>query len=348
MKQPWLLLLIVIIGALTPQFAKAQLGGTQVYQFMELPQSARVAALGGSYNTIRDDDITLAAQNPSLLNKSMDQHLSFSVVDYLKDIMYGYATYGKHFKGVGTFQAGIQYVNYGDFTRADRFGNITGSFNAGEYNLKVGGARPLGDFSIGATVNLIYSSLETYTSFGTALDVGISYHDEDNLINTALVFKNAGFQIKPYTSNNSEPLPLNIELGFSKKFEHMPLRLTLIAHHLNKPDITGETTTSNGLTNLETGQPQQTEPPLSEKIFRHFIIGGELVFSPNFHLRVGYNHQRRKELTLENKKGLVGFTFGGGIKISKFHLSYGRAAYHMAGASNHFTVTTNLSEFFVE
>ena len=34
-----------------------------------------------------------------------------------------------------------------------------------------------------------------------------------------------------------------------------------------------------------------------------------------------------------------------GIKVSKFHLSYGRAAYHLAGAPNYITIRTNFSEF---
>ena len=40
-----------------------------------------------------------------------------------------------------------------------------------------------------------------------------------------------------------------------------------------------------------------------------------------------------------------GFSWGFGIRISKFHLNYGRASYHLAGASNHFSITTDLSSF---
>jgi hypothetical protein len=43
---------------------------------------------------------------------------------------------------------------------------------------------------------------------------------------------------------------------------------------------------------------------------------------------------------------MVGFSYGFGIKISKFHLSYGRATYHLAGASNHFSISTNFSSFY--
>ena len=43
---------------------------------------------------------------------------------------------------------------------------------------------------------------------------------------------------------------------------------------------------------------------------------------------------------------MVGFSWGFGIKISKFHFSYGRATYHLAGGSNHFSLSTNLSDFY--
>ena len=50
-------------------------------------------------------------------------------------------------------------------------------------------------------------------------------------------------------------------------------------------------------------------------------------------------------MAIEEKGGMVGFSYGFGMKIKKFRISYGRATYHLAGASNHFSVTMNLSEF---
>ena len=63
-------------------------------------------------------------------------------------------------------------------------------------------------------------------------------------------------------------------------------------------------------------------------------------------LRFGYSPRRRMELAHDNKPGLIGFSWGIGFRIKKFHISYGSAKYHLAGPSNHFTVTTNLSEYY--
>ena len=82
-----------------------------------------------------------------------------------------------------------------------------------------------------------------------------------------------------------------------------------------------------------------------DKFMRHATIGTEIIITNNFNIRLGYNYRRRKELGVSTKKGLNGFSFGLGIKVSKFHLNYGRAAYHLAGAPNYITIRTNFSEF---
>lgn len=338
---------ITIILLLLTHLSTAQIGGRYVFQFMNLPPSARAAALGGSQIAVIDDDLSLAAQNPALLNPDMHQQVSLSFSDYIADVIYGYASYARYMSSIkSTLQGGIRYINYGKFVKADQFGNITGRFSAGEYNIHLAGSRQFGRFSAGAGLNFISSRLESYTSSALTFDLGATYADEKKLFATSLVIKNLGFQLKAYNPGNPAPLPLNIQLGASKKFEHMPLRLTVIAHHLNIPDFTYKSPLALRQRNLSTGQQIEEKVPITEKIFRHFIFSGELVFSPNFQLRFGYNHQRRKEMTLEGSKGLVGFTFGAGVKVSRFRINYAYAAYHLAGASNFITLSSNLSEWF--
>jgi hypothetical protein len=42
----------------------------------------------------------------------------------------------------------------------------------------------------------------------------------------------------------------------------------------------------------------------------------------------------------------VGFSFGFGIKVSRFNLNYGWANYHRAGATNHISISTSLKDIF--
>jgi len=72
--------------------AHAQIGGLTSFNYTNIPGSARVAALGGSYFAVKDGDVHLAQFNPSLLDSSMHQKIGLSFVDYFDGIAMGYAT----------------------------------------------------------------------------------------------------------------------------------------------------------------------------------------------------------------------------------------------------------------
>jgi hypothetical protein len=53
-----------------------------------------------------------------------------------------------------------------------------------------------------------------------------------------------------------------------------------------------------------------------------------------------------QRLRLEDRGGVSGMSFGFGLKVSHFYLGFGMAQYHLAGMSNHLTVSTNPYDFF--
>lgn len=327
--------------------AGAQIGGNGIYKFMNLPPSSRTAALGGTQISVKDNDISLGIQNPALLNPLMHNHVSMSFIDYMTDIHFGSFAYARHFDSLGvTGIGGVQFINYGSFSRRDDRGNSLGTFTAGEYNIFAGVGKSWKRFTYGGQMKLVYSTLESYNSFGLAVDLGGTYEDTAKNLVIGGVIKNIGYQVKPY-GDVREPMPFEIQLGVSFKPEHMPMRFSILVHDLQKPDLTYEDPDELKQTDLLTGEVIEDKIPFTEKIFRHFNFGGEILLSKNFHIRVGYNHQRRKEMLVENgRRGAVGFSYGVGLKISKFHISYGRANYHIAGGSNTFTLSSNLSEVF--
>jgi hypothetical protein len=83
----------------------------------------------------------------------------------------------------------------------------------------------------------------------------------------------------------------------------------------------------------------------SDLVMRHIIVGGELLVSKNFYIGMGYNYQRRMELKVDSRPFTVGISWGFGFRISKFHFAYARANYHLAGPSNHFSISTDLGSF---
>ena len=343
---------IVFIFSLLTLASLSQIGGTSAYQFLNLTNSARVASLGGKNISIDDDDLNMVYHNPSLLNEEMDKNLVTNYIRYLPHtgINYGYAAYAAKFKEIGMLAGGIHYVNYGEFIRTDETGTITGDFRAAEYVLNIMWAYPLDShFTTGVNVKPVLSSLERYNSTGILLDGGIRYTSSSRLTTVALVVRNAGTQIQPYRKGNYEPMPLDIQLGVSHKFKYAPLRINITAHHLEVLDMTydnpnDEDSEPDPLTG-ETSDENKLEV-FTDKALRHLIFSLEFMPLENFYIRAGYNYQRRQELKLDTRAYTVGFSWGFGLRISKFHLSYARATYHLAGASNHFSVCTDIGDFY--
>lgn len=345
MKLKTILILIII-----PVYAFSQPGG-KAFQFLEQTNSARIAALGGKAAAIYDNDLNVTFFNPSLLNDQMDNHLVMNYVDFFAGINYGYASYARNFNNLGTFSAGIHYMNYGKFVAADETGEKTGTFKAADYSLNISYSRKIDSlFTMGVTLKPIYSNLERYSSFALAVDAGITYHNPEKLFTASLGMSNLGRQISTYYRNGEhEPLPFNIYLGVSQGLRYAPFKFYIIADHLEKFDLTYQT---------EKDKEEEVDPFSGEikeknkfdvgfdKVMRHFIIGTEFSLTKNFVLRFGYNYRRRQEMLVDARTGTVGFSWGVGFKISKFHLSYARSAWHLAGSPNYFSLSMNLNEFY--
>jgi len=344
------LIIFLIISGLFINKLTAQVGGSNSFDFLNLVSSARVASLGGDFLSINDGDISLALNNPSLINSAMNHQLSLSIVDYYSDINYGFAAYSHSFEKYGSFVGAVQFVNYGKFDYADNTGIINGRFGASELAMQIGWAKAINaKWSVGSNFKYVYSSFEGYNSYGVALDFAGSFFDIENGVSSSFIVKNIGWQVKSYTSGNKEGFPFEIQFGLSKRLKHIPFRYSLLVNHLNKwnvsynnPDATNnDYTILNGAENSNDGSLK-----FGDQLFRHIVIGGELLLSENFILRLGYNYKRRKELGIDSKMSTVGFSWGFEFKISRFRLAYARSAYHLAGSPNYFTITTNLAELF--
>jgi len=345
------IVLIIFLFSWIVSSVYAQIGGHYTYAFLNLTNSARVASLGGKSVSLSGDDLNLVFHNPSLLNSSMDQHLVLNYIGYFAGIKYGYASYARDFGARGTFAAGMHYSNYGTFTSANEMGIITGEFRAAEYALNLFYSRKIDSLlTVGVNVKPIYSNLETYNSLGLAADLGITYFNPDRMFTAAVVLKNMGAQlIKYYGAADRENLPFEIQAGVSQKLIHAPFRFSLTMQHLQRFDLTYESTVDNNNIydplsgNIETRNKAEI---FGDKLLRHAIIGMEFLPGENFYVNLGYNYQRRQELKVPVSVGMVGFSWGFGLKIKKYRFSYGRATYHLAGASNHFSLSVNLSEFY--
>ena len=335
------LILIFILIGLPFNLVFGQNGGSGTYQFLDLTNSAKVAALGGTQIAMTDNDLSLTWYNPALLTDSMKNQLSVNYVSYIAGIGVGYAAFAPKLKGRNAFSAAIHYVNYGTFQGASETGQLTGTFKASEYAVNLFFSRKIASqLNVGINIKPIFSTLESYHSFGIASDLGIVYKSKDGHSVASFVTKNMGYQITTYYQNGvNEKLPWDLQLGFSRQFNNAPVKVFVTADHLNNWNLS--------YADLPSGQASSA--PASDNftttLMRHLVLGAE--FSPEQHvtLRFGYNYQRRKELEVESRPGMVGYSAGLGVKFSKFDINYGIASFHLAAAVHYFSLTTSLSEF---
>ncbi len=312
----------------------SQTGGDNVYEFLNLTHSGLVSSLGGSNVSLNSGNLNLAYHNPALLTPAMDNTLALNYVNYFAGINYGLAIFSKSFPGTGNFAAGLTYLNYGSFIEADASGIITGSFGAAEYAFPIIYSREIDSlFSIGINLKPVLSHLEQYTSFGFAVDIGASWHNRSNLFSAGIVIRNAGYQVTTYAGEPHQKLPFEIQAGLTRELAHAPFRFSLTLKHLEKYDLT-HLYTYTGSSDLSGSE----EAEFFENLLRHAIVGAELIPHKNFYFSGGFNYQRRRELQVESNVSTVGFSWGFGINTSWMDIEFGRAAYHLAGSSNHVSV----------
>lgn len=331
------------------QAVSAQSGGKGAFSSLNLSLPPRIASTGGVPLATFDNDLNLALYNPSLINKDIDKQIAIGFTDYFADIHGGYAAYSATFKKLGSLTAGIQYLNYGSFIHTDVAGTILGEFKAADYALQLGWGRSLSEnFTMGANVKFAFSKLESYSSNAIAVDLAGSYHNKSRTSSASLIARNMGAQLKPFVEGNKEELPSELLFSFSHKLKKAPLRLNLTATHLEKWDMTYIDPTYPVLTvDPLTGEklPEKKFQKFADKLTRHLVAGVTFMPTQNLQASLGYNYLRRQEMKVQSRPALVGFSWGIGVRVKKFHINYARAAYHLAGSTNHISISTSLAQW---
>ncbi|MHB8905122.1 MAG: type IX secretion system protein PorQ [Melioribacteraceae bacterium] len=288
------------------------------FDFLRLDTSPRAAAVAGSY-VANGDDPNVIFYNPAGINLLTGTPVSFSFLKHLMDINSASISFSKEFEGIGRFAAGIQYINYGSFTRADENGMKLGNFGAGDIALLVGYGNQLDkNFYYGANVKIIYSSIENYSSSAAAIDLGLHYAIPELRWNFGFSVLNLGSQLSHYF-NTKEDLPLDIRLGFSKSLEKLPFTFFWSFNRLN-----------------------ERQDNFFER-FKQITLGGELRVGQNLKLRIGYDNEKRKEMKLgSTSAGLSGFSVGLGFVVNKYNVDYSFSSLGSIGSLHRFGISTSL------
>ncbi|MFC2124669.1 type IX secretion system protein PorQ [Bacteroidota bacterium] len=329
--------LFSLLVAFIPLTTTGQIGGQNVFEYLNIPNNTRLAGLGGVGVAIMDWDVNAIFSNPASLNPEMDKHLSFNYLTYYANISLNSLAYAHEIEEIGMFSMGLSKIGYGKIDSYDPSGNPLGDFDTGEWMIQTGYARAINNFSMGSNIRLAISNIAGYRATALLLDIGgVFKHPEEDL-RFGLVFKNVGFMISDYLDVSNSSLPFDVQTGMSYKPKYMPVRFHLTAYQLGTGDITYHNPDDPGDLDV---------PGTFDKVMSHIGLGGEFLISRNVNLRFGYNHLIRQELRLENTSGGAGFSGGFMFRIKAFEFSYTRSWYHVSGGINQFGLTSDFSSLF--
>ena len=310
--------------------AVAQESGT-VFNFLNLPVSSHSAALGGKNISLMEDDISLPMQNPALLSNISDKSVGFSFMTYMQGTNTGAAAYSQHVGANGSWGVHAQFVGYGSTKETLVTGEMVGDFSpldlcvAGQYspilsNHWVGGV----------TAKFIYSHYGPYTSCALAADLGLNYYSEKSDFSFSVAARNLGGQIKSF-GNERDPLPVDLEMGFTKSLGHAPIRISVTMVDLTRWTSDDYFTTGNKV-------------KAGSILINHFVLGAEWLITNKFYVGLGYNFRRAYEMNAAGSSHAAGLSFGGGVNLKRLKFGVAYAKYHVSAPTLAFTLAYNFQK----
>jgi hypothetical protein len=281
-----------------------------VFNFLRLPVSAHAAALGGDNITLSDDDASLVFHNPALLYNVSDRTLGLNMMTYMQGSITGSASYSQTIGERGSWGVQGRFISYGEMKETTYDNQQTGTFGARDIALGGTFAYGLTDLiSGGVTAKMVASYIGQYNSLAAAVDLGLNYYDPDSEWSISAVARNLGGQLKAY-DDDFERMPLDLQLGVSKRLVGSPLRFSATLVRLN---------------DWQYG------------IGKHFVLGADLLLSEQFYVAAGYNPLRASEMKItagdEESSHGAALSLGAGMMLERLqlHIAYGK--YHVSSTS---------------
>ena len=150
------------------------------YNFLRLPVSAHVAALGGENISLIDDDATLIFHNPALINGVSDKTINLNFMTYMQGAKTASASFLKAAGDRGTWGVTAQYMDYGSMKETTADHQELGTFSARDIALGGTFAYALtNQISGGVTAKVVSSHIAGYSSLTVGIDLGVDYFNED-------------------------------------------------------------------------------------------------------------------------------------------------------------------------
>ena len=280
------------------------------FNFLRLPVSAHAAALGGDNITITDDDPSIVFHNPSLINYVSDRTMNLNMMTYMQGSLTASASYLQAVGKRGTWSAQARFMNYGEMKEMTYMGEQTGTFSAKD--IAVGGTFAYGlteHLSGGITAKFVASYIGRYNSLAAAVDLGLNYFLPESEWSFSAVARNLGGQLTAY-EDDFERMPLDVQVGISKRLIGSPLRFSATLVRLN---------------DWQYG------------LGHHLVVGADLLLGSQFYVAAGYNALRAKEMKIATADGEsshgAAISLGAGMLLERIKLQVAYAKYHVSATS---------------
>lgn len=282
------------------------------YNFLRLPVSAHAAALGSDNISIIEDDPSLMFHNPTLLSSVSDKSLNLNYMNYMEGANAASASFSKIVKEKATIGVMAQFLDYGKMKEVDEHNVQTGEFSAKDIAIAGALSYQLGTNIVGGiTARIITSYIGDYNAFAMGVDLGVNYYDPEKEWSVSATVKNLGGELDAFEEEYNK-LPLDLQIGASKRLIGSPLRLSATLVDMNH---------------------------LDKKFIHHLVAGADVILSPQIYVAIGYNFRRASEMKIvsnDEERGSshgAGLSLGGGVQLDRFKLNVAYGKYHVSSHS---------------
>lgn len=280
------------------------------YNFLRLPVSAHVAAVGGDNISLAEDDATMIFHNPALIGGVSDKSINLNYMTYMEGAKNVSASFVRLAGERSSWGVSAQLMDYGKINQTNAYNEDLGTFSARD--IAIGGTfayELTAKISGGVTARFITSSIAGYNSLAVGVDLGLNYLDSDHGWSLSAVARNLGGQIKAY-DDEFERIPFDLQVGVSKRLLKSPFRFHATLSRLTDWD---------------------------EAFGRHIAIGADILLGDNIYLACGYNFRKASQMKITDDEGssahAAGLSLGAGLSLQRFKLHLGWGKYHVSTSS---------------
>jgi len=192
---------------------------TSGFTFLQIPTTARVAALGEASIALSDMNSEGLFVNPAIIGFTNYTHsFSASYSNWFADIK-NYGTGYIYNSPIGVFGIGFILLDYGSMPRTtssagQKVYSVIGSFNANSIAAGLTYSKMLTDrFSVGVTLKYVQEKIDIYKADNILFDGGVIYHTGFHSLRIAATIHNFGTNTK--FINDEFKMPATFKLGFA-------------------------------------------------------------------------------------------------------------------------------------